>query len=49
MSSANEVEYQLLLAKDLNYVTDGTHGARRQEVAEVRSGIVKLRSAVLAD
>ena len=34
--SASEVEYQLLLACDLNYIQDKTYGELNQQVNEVR-------------
>jgi four helix bundle protein len=34
--SASEMEYQLLLAWDLNYIQDGTHRKLNQQVNEVK-------------
>ena len=34
--SASEVEYQLLLACDLNYIKDETYGELNQQVNEVK-------------
>ena len=34
--SASEVEYQLLLACDLNYIQDETYGELNQQVNEVK-------------
>jgi four helix bundle protein len=49
MGSANEVEYHLLLARDLGYLTSKSHRMLESQVAEVRrmlSGLVaKISSA----
>jgi four helix bundle protein len=43
IASANEVEYQLLLARDLGYLSPDTHDVLTTSAAAVRSMLVRLR------
>jgi four helix bundle protein len=43
--SANELEYQLLLARDLGYSSGDSH---QRECAEIRAMLTRLRARVLA-
>ena len=36
MGSANEVEYQLLLSKDLGYISEDSYDGLRDEIREIR-------------
>jgi four helix bundle protein len=42
MGSASEVEYQLLLARDLAYLTDAEYSLRAQDVIEVKRMLAAL-------
>jgi four helix bundle protein len=46
MGSASEVEYQLLLARDLAYLTDSEHSARTKDVIEVKRMLAALITKV---
>ena len=46
IGSANEVEYQLILARDLGYLAPARHPALDQQVAEVRRMLVRLAHRV---
>jgi four helix bundle protein len=48
-ASSNETEYQLLLARDLGYVTDGTFRAITLEISRVRSMLTRLRQSLAAN
>jgi four helix bundle protein len=48
-ASSNETEYQLLLARDLGYVTDGTFRAITLEIGRVRSMLTRLRQSLAAN
>jgi four helix bundle protein len=46
MGSASEVEYQLLLARDLAYLTDAEYGLRARDVIEVKRMLAALITKV---
>jgi four helix bundle protein len=46
--SANESEYQLLLARDLNYIDSETHDQLVQDVAEIRKMLAVLMTKLRA-
>ncbi len=46
MGSASEVEYQLLLARDLAYLTDSEHSLRAKDVIEVKRMLATLIAKV---
>ena len=48
VGSANEVEYQLLLCKDLEYLDDATYGKLDSGVIEVRKMLITLRAKLKA-
>jgi len=47
-ASSNETEYQLLLARDLGYVTDATFRAITLEITRVRSMLTRLPQSLTA-
>jgi len=47
LGSATEVEYQLLLARDLGYLTEPSHRLLEGRLVEVKKMLVSLRSRVL--
>ena len=49
LASGNEVEYQLLLARDLGYLVPSTHAERSEQAISVRRGCFKLQQTILAD
>jgi four helix bundle protein len=46
--SANESEYQLLLARDLGYIESQTHDQLAQKVAEIRKMLASLMTKLRA-
>ncbi|MHB1426795.1 MAG: four helix bundle protein [Gemmataceae bacterium] len=46
MGSASEVEYQLLLARDLGYMMDAEHSLRAKEIIEVKRMLAALIAKV---
>ena len=42
MGSASELEYHLLLSKDLNYLKEETHGKVQSQVEEVKRMLASL-------
>ncbi len=49
MGSASEMEYFLLLAKDLEYLGEESHGAIAKDVGEMRRMLNRLISKVQAE
>jgi four helix bundle protein len=46
LGSANELEYHLLLAKDLGYLSEASFGANAQEASEIKKMLSGLLSKV---
>ncbi len=49
IASANEVDYQLLPARDLGYLNPDAHAVRLRHVQEVRRRCARLRESVLGE
>ena len=49
MGSASETEYQLILAHDLNFLTDGSYEKLHSEVEEVKRMLASLLKTLRAD
>jgi four helix bundle protein len=49
LASASEVEYQLILARDLGYLSPGDFEPAHTEVNDVKRMIVALRRRILAE
>ncbi|MEQ8523777.1 four helix bundle protein [Gracilimonas sp.] len=49
MGSASELEYQLILAKDLGFVTDQIFKEQSNKVTEIKNMLTSLHQKVLAD
>jgi four helix bundle protein len=49
MGSASELEYQLLLARDLGLIKEGTSRALEQEAAEIKRMLAALLGKLRAD
>lgn len=49
LGSAAELEYHLLLARDLGYISSNDHRAFDQRLAEVKRMLVSLRRRLLKD
>jgi four helix bundle protein len=49
MGSANELDYHLLLAHDLEYLDDDTYQRLGREIGQVRSMLASLIKSVLPD
>ncbi len=49
LGSASEVEYQLLLAKDLGYLGDTSRGSLNEQVTEIKRMLTSLCQRLRAD
>lgn len=49
MGSANEVDYQLLLAKDLDYIENNQHIALNDKVDKIKRQLANLITKVRAN
>jgi four helix bundle protein len=49
MGSASELEYHLLLARDLNFLSEATHGPLESHVTEVKRMLTALIQRIKAD
>ena len=49
LGSANELEYHLLLAKDLNFLAPADHQPLADRVAEIKRMLAKLRAKLKSD
>ena len=42
LGSANETEYQLLLARDLKYINDQDYGDLNNKISEIRKMLIRV-------